>query len=387
MLFNQYVQLKQRNIDMFLISSTVENIIKNYEVDIYDQDNNRTGYQRPPIPTHYRDIAKYLLNNSDSIFMPSAIIGAVNKNQIRLSNQLEIDGKIRIVDGQHRIKGFEYALHTEKKKMFDTDEKKLNQLNNFEFPIILMVIDESKKEKLNEIVAFIDINSKGKKVSTDLAINLRNEMYNETLDYLEEENKLLEKIATETTLFLSKDKENTDTVWFNAIKTVPNDKGKIISINSFNKSLFPIIKQCIQGTQFYKSEQTVSGIINSLRIFISSAWEEIHDKWTKSFNKDKSFNKAFNIQKGIGVHALHLILADCIAEYKSTDRDMSDNLVFALGKFRKILDATPVTTDDWNSGGKFSGYNSASGFKKVKNYILTGEFTNEEDQKESLSDE
>lgn len=377
MLFNQYVKLKQRGINMFLISSTVENIINNYDVDIYDQKNNRNGYQRPPIPTHYRDIAKYLSNNSESIFMPSAIIGAVDKSQIHLSDHLEVKGKIRIVDGQHRLKGFEYAIYTEKKNNDNTDNKKLTQLNNFEFPIILMVIDEQTNEKLNEVIAFIDINSKGKKVVTDLAINLRNEMSDKTLDYLEEENKLLEKVATETTLYLSNDKENIDTVWFNAIKTSPNDKGKIISINSFNKSLFPIIKHCIPDTRFYQSPEDVSVLIDSIQKFITLAWEEIHDTWTKSFNEDKSFNKAFNIQKGIGVHALHLILADCIAEYKSTERDISDNLVFALGKFRKILDVTPVTTDDWNSGGKFSGYNSASGFKKVKNYILSGDFTNE----------
>jgi len=386
MLFNQFVKLKQRGINMFLISSTVENIINNYDVDIYDQKTNRTGYQRPPIPTHYRDIAKYLSNNSESIFMPSAIIGAVDKSQIHFSDHLEVKGKIRIVDGQHRLKGFEYAIYTEKKNHDNTDDKKLTQLNNFEFPIILMVIDEQTNEKLNEVIAFIDINSKGKKVVTDLAINLRNEMSDKTLDYLEEENKLLEKVATETTLYLSNDKENIDTVWFNAIKTSSNDKGKIISINSFNKSLFPIIKHCIPNTRFYQSPEGVSDLIDSVKQFITLAWEKIHDKWTKSFNEDKSFNKAFNIQKGIGVHALHLILADCIAEFKSTDRDISDNLTFALGKFGKILDATPVTTDDWNSGGKFSGYNSASGFKKVKNYILTGDFTNEGGQKESIKD-
>lgn len=378
MRFNQYVKLKQRGINMFLISSRVENIINNYDVDIYDQETNRTGYQRPPIPTHYRDIAKYLVNNSESIFMPAAIIAAVDPKQIHLSDHhLEIEGKMRIVDGQHRLKGFEYAIYTEKKNNYNTDDKKLTQLNNFEFPIILMVIDEQTTEKLNEVVAFIDINSKGKKVVTDLAINLRNEMSDKTLDYLEEENKLLEKVATETTLHLSNDKENIGTVWFNAIKTSSNDKGKIISINSFNKSLFPIIKHCIPDTQFYQSPEDVSVLIDSVQKFIASAWEEIHDTWTESFNEDKSFNKAFNIQKGIGVHALHLILADCISEYKSTDRSLSDTLTFALGKFRMILDATPVNTEDWNSGGKFSGYNSASGFKKVKNYILSGDFTNE----------
>lgn len=116
MRFNQYVKLKQRGINMFLISSRVENIINNYDVDIYDQETNRTGYQRPPIPTHYRDIAKYLVNNSESIFMPAAIIAAVDPKQIHLSDHhLEIEGKMRIVDGQHRLKGFEYAIYTEKR--------------------------------------------------------------------------------------------------------------------------------------------------------------------------------------------------------------------------------------------------------------------------------
>lgn len=385
MLFKQFVNFKQRNVDMFMISSTVENIIDNYKVEIYDQDTNKNGYQRSPIPAHYRDIAQYLITNTQSIFLPSAIIGAVDKQQITLTAEghLHIKDPIRIVDGQHRIEGFKHAIATELKKRIDVDVHTIQQLHSFELPIILMVIDDSPQAKLNEVIAFIDINSKGKKVSTDLAIRLRNEMYTETHDYLKEEKKLLEKIATDITLFLTNHAQGP--LWYKAIKTVPTDKGRIISINSFNKSLYPIIKNIIKlttRTNTVETVETVETLVSHLQTFILTAWKDIHNQWPDCFSEDKTFDKDYNIQKGIGVHALHLILADCIPNLEPTDRDITEiskeTLSLANEKFKQLLFQSPVEYKDWLSGGKFSGYNSGSGFSKVKNYVLTGSFIPED---------
>ncbi|TWD92205.1 DGQHR domain-containing protein [Neobacillus bataviensis] len=375
MIINQFVSLKQNNINMFMITLFVKDIIKNYEVDIYDQDENPLGYQRSPIPTHYRDIAKYFLNTS-SIFLPSAIIGAVNKNQIKISNQntLEIQGKIRIVDGQHRIKGFEYAIGLGAKLGINR-EKIIQQMQEFQLPVILMEIDKSSpSEKLNEVIAFIDINSKGKKVSTDLAISLRNEMYKTNEDYLLDEIKLQERIATETAQSLTK---SADSLWFKAIKHTPSDKGRIISINLFNKSLLPIIKHFIELTPPINNKE-VTIISKELESFINETWVAIYKRWPKCFTNTKTFNKDFNIQKGIGVHALHLVLEESLTkirqEFSNANSPLKDILTKSFIDFHEVLELSTVEEDDWSAGGKFSGYNSASGFNKVKFYLLNGRF-------------
>jgi DGQHR domain-containing protein len=379
LIINELVRLVQSNIDMFMTSLKVKDIINNYEVDIHEQEKNPQGYQRPPIPTHYRDIGKYLLDNSNTIFLPTALLAAIDKRQIikESHNTLEIRGKIRIVDGQHRIKGFEYAIEKENKLGSNINNKLSQRLEDFQLPLIIMVIDlENPIEKINEVSSFININSKGKKVSTDLAINLRNEIYKLNDEYLLDENKMQEKIATETTKHLT---NMNDSIWTNAIKLVPTDKGRVISLNLYNKSLFPIIKQLIE---FYEinDDKEVNDMINHLQLFINDIWDIVSIVWPGCFS-NKRYNKDYNIQKGIGVHALHLILTDCIStninKLISKDNNISnlnELLSQSINCFKEVIDNSKVTEKDWYTGGRFSGYNSASGFKKVKYYILNGEF-------------
>ena len=71
------------------------------------------------------------------------------------------DRPFRIVDGQHRILGMQKALEN----IHEKDE--IKKLNEYPFNIITVVTDENNRSV--ELDIFIDINSKGKKVSTDLA--------------------------------------------------------------------------------------------------------------------------------------------------------------------------------------------------------------------------
>ncbi|MDA1869464.1 DGQHR domain-containing protein [Bacillus cereus] len=389
LLVNNYTYFKQLNMNIYMFSLSIKEILDHYIVDTYEEQTNPDGYQRPPIASHFKSIASHLIENTDSIFLPSAILGAIDVEDVQFpsnTSALEINKKIRIVDGQHRLKGFSAAI--EKLKLTD-DKNKLNALLNFELPIILMVIDRKKNERFNEIVAFIDINSKGKKVSTDLAITLRDRMYDQANNYFKNEDKRKEKIATETSKYLTK--KASFSVWYSAIKMTPNDKGTIISVNSFNKSLYPIINSIdnqlikLAGAEEHIQEAWVQKIIEVLPLLISDVWNIISGKWKECFlhNSNPKFNKEFNIQKGIGVHALHLLLSDClinvieIQEDEPSDiQDIINSLQQAVADFDIIIKTkTSVVAEDWRSGKKFSGYNSASGFKKVKQYISHGEFS------------
>ncbi|MDM5235320.1 DGQHR domain-containing protein [Bacillus cereus] len=384
MLINNYTHFKQLNMDMYMFSLPVKEILKCYTVDTFDEIHNQNGYQRPPIATHYKNIADYLIENIDSIFLPSSILGAIDSTDISLieDNLLKLAKKIRIVDGQHRLKGFQFAIEILKNL---GDDNKLDILSNFELPIILMTIDNSKKERLSEIGAFIDINSKVKKVSTDLAITLRDKMYEQSEDYFTDEYKRKEKIATSTAKYLTK--KATFSLWYQAIKMTPSDRGTIISVNSFNRSLYPIINPIDNLlTSFAKpgdqiEEEWVDKIVESFPLFISDIWDIIYAKWPGCFGFNREPDKQYNIQKGIGVHALHLILSDCVNEVINIQRQHISNVdnimnIFSesTSSFRKVLNDSLTTQEDWLSGKKFSGYNSASGFKKVKNYITKGNF-------------
>jgi len=58
------------------------------------------GYQRQINEDHCANIVKYL--NQDGFILPTAIICATNEKY-----EVESNNKLRVVDGQHRIKAFE----------------------------------------------------------------------------------------------------------------------------------------------------------------------------------------------------------------------------------------------------------------------------------------
>lgn len=345
-----YIKLNQNNLSMYLVSFTIEELIEIYTIDIYDAETEE-GYQRPPIPPHYRNISKYL--QLENPYLPSAIITAVDQeNLVELDREIELKGKLRIVDGQHRIEGFRYLCKI--------DPSRFEELKEFQLPVIIMLI--GKKQKIHEINTFIDINSKGKKVSTDLAIRLRDKIRNETKDFYGVEQQVVESIATRITIsFNSLDELN---IWNRSIKTSPDDINTIISINAFNQSLYPLIKQVLKLREV-KCENDIKEIASDLRDLLIECWDSVLTKWDSCFIDNSHFNKQFNLQKGIGVHAIHLLIYECLTVREG-------NLQDAKELFKTIIKNSSVTSQDWITGGKLSGYNSLSGFRKVSNYIKTG---------------
>ncbi|CAM3858406.1 hypothetical protein BAQ46_00620 [Bacillus paranthracis] len=346
----QFLKINQFGINLYIISLNIDELIDLYTIALYDPSTEE-GYQRPPIPTHYRNIGKYL-QTSDPI-LPSAILAAVDKTQINFSSDnIEIEGKIRIVDGQHRIEGFKYL-----KKM---NPARYEELKNTLFPVIIM--ESNLKDETYEVEAFINLNSKGKKVSTDLAIRLRDKIRKQKNNYYEDESSLIETLATAITLDV-----NDNFVfpyWHEAIKTSPNDKNTIISINAFNNSLKPLISTFLKY-QEVKNDIQANKFKKLLLNLLIDAWGEVHKTWRACFNNnDLTFDKNYNIQKGIGVNALHIILADCIEK-------CSGDLKEAFFMFTDIINRSNISSTAWTSGGTFSGNNSAAGFKKLANYITT----------------
>lgn len=349
-----YIKLRQFDLEMYLTSLTVKELLGIYSINVYSPETEE-GYQRPPIPPHFRNIGKYLLNENP--IMTSAILAAVDNNQIleKSSMEMKLSGQLRIVDGQHRLEGFKY--------LEKIDAKRFEEVSDFEFPVIIMKINEA--QDIHEINTFIDINSKGKKVSTDLAIRLRDKKRKKNMSYIDDDKQVLEAITTSITLALnSASEKNHSAEWKNSIKTSPNDVENIISINAFNSSLLPLVKEYLK-VHPVKSYEDIEKSSSDLSLIISKSWELISKKWPESFSGNKSFNKAYNIQKGIGVHALHMILSEC---YKAANGDSKNT----IDSFGKIINESNTTSEDWLIGGKLSGYNSKSGFQIIAKYIKTG---------------
>ncbi|AZV62914.1 DGQHR domain-containing protein [Peribacillus frigoritolerans] len=351
-----YVKINQGKFWMYFISFTSEELIQNTAVHYFKPEEDNTGYQRQLITNHYRKIAKFMESESEPIMPPAILTATDPENVLEEQGVLKILKVIRVVDGQHRIQGLRYLKQINK----DAYEN----IANYEFPVILMVIN--KDQKIHEINTFINMNSKGKKVSTDLAILLRDrireEEFKDRVAYLDD-NDFEEAIATRVVKKLN---ESRNTIWFDTIKMAAgeDDKGKPISINAFNQSLKELIKQYVNSSSAERTFDQINIIVEDLFYLIASAWEIVVKKWKHCFNIDKpnKQNELYNIQKGIGVYPIHQILAECMIV---NDYSLDD----ALKDFQIVLKKSHVEYTEWKIGGILSSYNSKAGFKTIALYI------------------
>lgn len=352
----KFVKVDQGMFSMYLMSFTAEELIQYTAVHYFKPVKNNKGYQRQLITNHYRKIAKYVEAEEEPI-LPPAILTATDPEFISDEKHLlKINRVIRVVDGQHRIQGLRYLK--------ENDREAFYKVAQYEFPVILMVIEEG--QRIHEVNTFVNINSKGKKVSTDLAILLRDrireEEFNNKLNYLNEKD-FEEAIATNISKNLN---ETKDCVWYDLIKMAggDDDKGKPISINAFNQSIKDLVRTYIKASAAERTKDHILIIVSELSPLIASAWDSVARKWSECFhlNKRIKHNELFNIQKGIGVYPIHQLLYECMLLNES-DIDES------LKEFRGILKKSEVEYNEWKIGGILSSYNSRAGFKTIAAYI------------------
>lgn len=351
------------------------NIIdKNSEVLVYGK--SKGGYQREPDKKHYTKIKTYIKSN-DYVFPTSIILGI---EEDKLEKILyEKDGVsylkftsseqpiFRIVDGQHRILGIKESIE------FD---KNINKL-----PLSVNIICTPTNRKSIEMEIFGIINSKGKRLRTDL-IELAKYDYR-----LIEENIGFKDINSHIGINVAYSlNENLaiENVWQNSIKIGIHEEQKIgiISVIAFKESITSIINYYLNYNQEYKNLDG-DDLIKFTRIsskeiadFLVNAWVIISQKWDKCFNeidhqydfdsefKSFRYNSNYYIQKTIGVKSINYLLGDIIKhKYNSIFNTKS------LKDFEEVIYNSKLIDKDWLLGKTLSGYSSESGFGKVSQII------------------
>lgn len=358
-----FLKYKQDCVTMYLLTMSADELIGIAQIERFSSSDD-TGYQRQPIPAHYKRISKYLMQKEPAPILPTAILASVSPVHIEeIDNDLYIYDKIRIVDGQHRIKGLE-AL----KDGYTKDGKeRYEELNNtYRFPIILMVLSppENTKHKipLLEVDAFININNKGKRVSTDLAKQLSAQIHNRTVLECSEGAKLDNTaIANEATNIVEQLTKNENNFWFDKIILGDViDKQKPISITAFAKAITPIVQirlQTMQAKGIVKAED-LSQERDRICQLINRAWKIVIAKWPDCFIDEFTHNDRYNICKGIGVFPIYGLLGECL-------KDIPSDIDLALNTFRGIISRSTVVSSDWLTGGRFTGMSSGQAIKQL----------------------
>lgn len=376
----KYMQEGQSYISLVL---PMKYIIDNSCVLVYGEDEEY-GYQRAPRKAHYVKIAKQLLIDQKRSVSPNSIILGINQEDLikkmHITNQQEFgdqcllelelgndsDLKFRIIDGQHRVKGFEEAI-----KKCEGDALKKGQLENFCVNVIVMLLD--KQHRLPEVYAFSDINSKAKPLKMDLTI-LAEYQY-----LLKEQPKKINSenfLATRVIMLLNKGEKCK--YWTNGIIIDVNASSRVgcIGFKSFLESIFLICKRKLAEfgeenlpENFKEKCKVLYGFADEIYCQLSECWNLVFEKWpiTKEQwfieggdNVLTYYNKDYYLQRTMGAFAINKLIAESIRDHGSIDQ------------FKEIIELCDLTTEDWRIDGQFAGISSLSGANKIKDTVMSG---------------
>ena len=319
-------------------------------------DLNTQGYQRAPIKKHYMRIAKFLRGEGDPLLPTSALLAA-RENEYGLLEFVPYDqahpdiGKIRIprerlifiVDYQHRWRGLKYAV----------EDLKCDNLLNFQVPVIIMA-DVSRYEEIRQ---FYLINSKQKRVDTDLGLALL-----QTLATGASEKELMNfagpgrNYRIRATRLTFKIAEKTQGPWAGKImdpNMIPTGN-QVVSIKSFVDSLQPVLSR--RSPVHIKTD-------DELIQLILDYWSGIEQLMPNTFASPKGYA----IQTTVGVYVMHRVAVkkvfhDCIQQ-----NDMSSTRVAQILNKAK---AQYMNENFWRIGGSTKPYSSGSGVKELAEMII-----------------
>jgi len=318
-------------------------------------DIEHQGYQRAPVEKHYRAIGRFLSDHEDP-FMPTGALlsarepeyGVLEFNRIAGAEGFDFgdlvipDGRqLFIVDYQHRWRGFRHAI----------DDLGARALADYLIPVIIM----TQVPRYDEILQFYLINSKQRRIDTDLALALlqtmadrasEKELYN-----LVGPGKRYRVRATRLTFRVA---ASVTGPWSGRIKQpheIPEPEA-VLAVKSFADSLAPIVSRMSPVSHLGDDE---------LLAVLDNYWVAIGELMPQAFANPRRYS----IQKTPGVFSMHIVAAKTVLPICRRGNDMSPQ------KISHILSAAPtyMKSDFWASWGLVKAYGGSGGHRELARLI------------------
>ena len=325
-------------------------VLNNYEIPYYEAAQGQ-GYQRPPQGVRVNKLANDLRRGTDT---PTAIL--LNIRDQRILDQITTDEvgarllpssvlagiTFYVVDGQHRILGYEKAIN-------DGWFEGIDRLIPF-----TCMLGANEEEEMKQ---FYVVNSTAKAVRTDLAFALlkrRMEHEENLIDALQAEGKDWQVEGQRIVEDLSRSSE----VWRGRIK-LPGMTTSVTTMQS--ASMVNSLKKMIDSPFFARLDQGKRTEV------IDAFWNGVRSALPEAFEDPKQFS----LQKGIGVSTLHEVLPEVIelVRYKGDSVTESSSYEEILSSALESLSGEnqlgePVSgVEFWRAGegGAAGSYSSGAG--------------------------
>lgn len=352
------IKAMQGGVTLYIGRMTAADLLKIGVITEWDPDLgwdlSRQGYQRSPLAKHYRRIGEFLIMEGDPLLPTSALLSAREDEQGILhfkpsaSNpdfgylQLPEGRMLYIVDYQHRWRGLEYAIN----------EKKAVNLKDFQIPVVIM----TNARTYEEIRQFYLINSKQRRIDTDLALALMQTMAisadEPELINLAGPGKRYRIRATRLTFRLA---AMATGCWVGRIQepNMPPRPEQIASPKSFADSLRPILSNRCPLHRLSDDE---------LLQVVMNYWEGIRILMPKAFAEPRNYA----IQKTPGLFSMHRVAAQKVLLLCQNQNSYSPQNVAAI-----LRPATSyMNAQFWATGGAITAYSSAGGHKALADSII-----------------
>jgi len=319
-------------------------------------DLDKQGYQRAPVPAHVERIAAFLAGSPNPV-MPTAALLSARESALGIlpftpaggacnpaAGALEIpEGRqLCIVDYQHRARGLGKAI----------EKRQATGLADFMMPVIIL----ADVPRYEEIQQFHVINSKQRRIDTDLALallqTLASALGQAELANLAGPGKFYRIRGTRLTFRLA---TRTSGPWVGKIAQ-PHDfpqRGTTIKVKSFVDSLAPVL-----------SKRAICSFLedDALLDVLTDFWGGLEAIVPGSFTDPTS-----QIQRTVGVYAFHIVFARFLYPRLSATGDVSMNAFQTA-----LLPAASeyISGPFWAAGGQANVYVGSSGYRELARQIM-----------------
>ncbi|MBS1768849.1 MAG: DGQHR domain-containing protein [Acidobacteria bacterium] len=331
-------------------------------------DDPEQGYQRPAEAPRVKKFANWLKHeaeNGGQVRMPTSLLLSARTAPVVFSPNgtitLTSRKKLALVDGQHRTRGFEFAIF----------EKGLTQFADFEIPVVIM----QDIDKLGEMKQFRTVNGEQKSVRTDLVNMILTQLVEQEGEAAIKETELWKVVATHVVKRLNQDETGP---WFDRI-VMPDQRTyskeevlddpklqhrRVARATSFITALKPVEKYVLDVTAGRPSVEE-----RSQRLFeaVDGFWRAVRELSPECFeNADE-----FVMLKTPGIFALSRLMLSVMKDMYVGRRDWNQ------GEFKYMLDECSELSkpEYWAVGtgegdrGDGAKYGSMKGFAELADLL------------------
>jgi len=364
------VKFIQKNIEMYIGKIKSQDLLKLYEIDRFD-DKELDGYQREQYEERTSELIEYLVDCPIAV-MPSLFVSVRNARFISHQGDfgtLEIyrqKGSIWIIDGQHRVGGFQRIFENfTYNKNFNKEltSENLNDIMEYELPIVFIDTEKiargvttlnnnASPEELERVIFYI-VNKTQKGISSSLKDALLYKINLSGINGIPALRKDKWRIsAAHIAIVLNKEIDSPLVGMINVAGKTQTKKP--IQLNSFVSSLEPLLKN-------YKF--AVLGSEEQVR-FVKTYWSVLRSLFPSEFEQTNW--KTNILMKSVGIYCINKLSCD-IFELVCNTSDINYEIIAKtlkpLSRFDWSSDKSPLS----NLGG-MKGANT--GYEKLKTIVF-----------------